>query len=953
MLKSSRHKNASVTWALLILLILLSWAVRLYRLDSKSIWSDEGLTIYRVRQDLAFNLTNQIIVQGVVTKDTQPPLYFILLHLVRAMAGEGEFALRYPSVAFAVLAIPLLYISAKRLISHVAGLAGAFLGAISAVYLWYAQEMRMYTMLVALSLLSTYALLRALGERTGWRCSKVIWLLAYLLSSGAILYTHYSGFFLLIFQGLVMAGFIIRSRRWRMAALVGVACVAALPLVPFVLRRLGSGPERDYLFVPLPIILSDLLNGFTVGISADLTSVFWLDALGLAILLVGLLTVRGDGPWGRWGKTLFLLGYLFVPVLTLYTASFVKPMYMGVRHLLIMSPAFYLTLAAGLAFLIQRRTWLLGLLAAVLLFGGNVYSTHNYFQDERYLKDDLRSMVRYIRRHFRPGDAVVLNDAVVGKVFEYYAPDMPWTALPRFGSMADEQTFAACQSLAAAHERIWYVYGPPSTYYDPQQLVRAWFEDNLFKLDFRRFTGYGVEVGTFCYATRSPVLESLPQATIQATPLSVTRVSLALLDYELALSTPSGEVLAVPLYWQAVQPLETDFKVSVRLRGQDGSYWAQSDQSPFLFFPATEWPVGRAIRHVQEIPLPPGTPPGRYQLELTAYRPDRGDVLEILWLNQEPRRAERLLLGEVDIGPALRPVRRDELPPHRKTNAVFGDTVTLLAYTWWERLYSPGDTLHVDLYWRAERPLKTDYIWQLSLLAPGGRLLQETAISPGPGTLAGIARPGDIVRAQGNLALPGDLTPGDYRLELQLQDIQIGQPLTVRAGWPPRIRNSFWLPALPIRVPPVPTPIQMAHPATKHPLAASLGDAIGFLGYNLDTDTVNAGGELELTLYWECAGPILYRYTVFTHVIDEYDVIWGQKDSIPLGGTRPTDSWKVGEILTDTYRIPIKPEAEAGQYWLTIGMYNPSTMERVPAFDAEGTRLSADQIVLQSVRVTR
>ena len=108
MRRESKPRNPLAALGLIVLFLLLSWALRLHSLDGKSIWSDEGLSVYRARQSIPFIVTNKIVIQNVVTKDTQPPLYFVLLHLVRGVAGETEFALRFLSACFAALIVPLL-----------------------------------------------------------------------------------------------------------------------------------------------------------------------------------------------------------------------------------------------------------------------------------------------------------------------------------------------------------------------------------------------------------------------------------------------------------------------------------------------------------------------------------------------------------------------------------------------------------------------------------------------------------------------------------------------------------------------------------------------------------------------------------------------------------------------------------------------------------------------------
>ncbi|NLS75748.1 MAG: phospholipid carrier-dependent glycosyltransferase [Chloroflexi bacterium] len=786
MRRESKPRNPPAALGLIVLFLLLSWALRLHSLDGKSIWSDEGLSVYRARQSIPFIVTNKIVIQNVVTKDTQPPLYFVLLHLVRGVAGETEFALRFLSACFAALIVPLLYVVAKRLISPRAGWLAALLAAASPTYLWYAQEMRMYTMLVLISLLSVYCLLRLLDEPVGWRRSKVAKLAAYLLATGAMIYTHYSGFFLLLFQGALIAAFIIRSRRYRMMALMGLALAAASPLIPFALRRLAAGAERDFSFVPLDIILLDLLNGFAVGISVDLSNTVWLDALGLVVFILGLLVLRKDGVWGRWGKPLLLLGYYLIPILALFGVSHIKPMYMGVRHLIIVSPAYYLAAAAALDYLLRPKTRWVALLVGAVLLGGNVYATNNYFHDPAYVKDDLRSLARYVRQRYRPDDVVVLNDAVLDEVFGYYAPDLNLTAQPSYGQQAGQQTLRECQALSEIYERIWFVHAPPSTFYDPQQIVGDWFQDNLFRLDFRQFPGYGTEVGVSGFSSAPPILDQSPSEAAQSwlASLPADGSPLALLRYALPDGpTPSGDALPITLYWWLTRPAEAEYKVSARLVGPDGSYWAQTDSEFFYFMPMAAWPVGRPVQQVQDVLLPPGTPPGRYQVELWVYRADTGESLSIPYLHADGP-AQPLALGAVEVGPAIRAEDLGALPPHDKAEARFADMIQLYGFTRADGVYVPGGVVHIDLYWRALRQPILDYDLRLRLVNEQGLTVDTSTATPVFAALPTSAWPaGDLVRGQANLTLPANLARGTYQLQAQLVEAQTGDALPIRRRW--------------------------------------------------------------------------------------------------------------------------------------------------------------------------
>jgi hypothetical protein len=63
-------------------------------------------------------------------------------------------------------------------------------------------------------------------------------------------------------------------------------------------------------------------------------------------------------------------------------------------------------------------------------------------------------------------------------------------------------------------------------------------------------------------------------------------------------------------------------------------------------------------------------------------------------------------------------------------------------------------------------------------------------------------------------------------------------------------------------------------------------------------------------------------------------------------GFRPTTTWRAGEIIEDSYDILLGTDLPPGKYELSVGMYDVTTMERLPAYNASGERLLEDRIVV-------
>jgi len=325
---------------LLLALLLLGYWLRVHNLDAFSFWTDEGLTPARSGYPVAQILRNEIVIQGYVSTDTHPPLYYLIIHLTRQLFGLSDFAFRYPSVLFGVLLIPLLYQLGRRLPSGRSageqgsrgagvrrrhglslGLLVALLTAVNPLQVYYSQEARMYTLLVLLATgMSTVLWLaikkedltqrtprtrRTQKEFSSWRALRpwrslrevplFRWLFLYVVLAALAVYTHYTAVFLVAAQALLWAWLLWRAglRRLIIGALVAGA-LAAIPLVPYTLPRLSSGGEANYFPVSPLTVLADVVRFFHLGLTVDFARPFVRALNGLALGLLAL------GVWAAW-----------------------------------------------------------------------------------------------------------------------------------------------------------------------------------------------------------------------------------------------------------------------------------------------------------------------------------------------------------------------------------------------------------------------------------------------------------------------------------------------------------------------------------------------------------------------------------------------------------------------------------------------------------------------------
>jgi hypothetical protein len=94
--------------------------------------------------------------------------------------------------------------------------------------------------------------------------------------------------------------------------------------------------------------------------------------------------------------------------------------------------------------------------------------------------------------------------------------------------------------------------------------------------------------------------------------------------------------------------------------------------------------------------------------------------------------------------------------------------------------------LPLILAWQATRPIDTDYVTLVHLIAPDGTLAKQYDRAP----LQGVApttlwRTGDTLLDAYDLDIPGDLPPGDYRLLVGLYELATLARLPVQSDGSP------------------------------------------------------------------------------------------------------------------------------------------------------------------------
>jgi 4-amino-4-deoxy-L-arabinose transferase-like glycosyltransferase len=260
------------------------------------------------------------------------------------------------------------------------------------------------------------------------------------------------------------------------------------------------------------------------------------------------------------------------------------------------------------------------------------------------------------------------------------------------------------------------------------------------------------------------------------------------------------------------------------------------------------------------------------------------------------------------LGPAA-----GEAPAHSR-NAQLGDAMVLVGYDRSPHSPRPGETMQVSLYWRALRPLETEYHSFIHLLDAEGHVVAQSDRQPGgvyyPTTLW---QPGERLRDDHLLTIPADVPEGVYSLLAGMYALSgdgtlqpLGEPAVIG-----RIGIKAEVPTEPGDV--------------GHPVGANFAGQIELLGY----DATQQDSRLAVTFHWRCLQPPDDDYTVFVHLLDAGDRVVTQHDGQPQDGRYPTSIWDAGEVVVDTHLLSLPADLPAGQYRLRVGLYLLESGERL------------------------
>jgi hypothetical protein len=441
-------------WVWLVLLLLLTTWLGARSLDADAIWYDEYRSLFYAGGveygpiQLPEVWTRVALYGG----SAQVPGYFSLLWGWGALVGWTEFAARSLSLFCGLLAVAWTYRLGALILSPRGGLFAAAILGVSAFFIHYLHELRVYTLLALMTAFTLWAYWRIVSSR---REPSIVMQISLLAGVTLSLYIHYLTSLTLIALGFYHLLFVPKNRRWwRVTAILAAGAVLFLPWAGVLIEGVSS-KTRDSVAANIGVVVNNIAH----SLSND------------SLILLGVVLTLAALSW----KTIRFPAFLTIGVLALGLALNRWLRIGDTRYYMALWPLFALV-AAGAMLRLQKTPfkpeYALGVWMAVAIFTTFRLDFIGAYAGVNLISSvfPYRAAVRAISPYTQPDDLVAfaMPDSVIARqqweIVAHYMHDLDTRYdLTHTIVASDVGLQFGLEELDDSPERVWTAYVPPAT----------------------------------------------------------------------------------------------------------------------------------------------------------------------------------------------------------------------------------------------------------------------------------------------------------------------------------------------------------------------------------------------------------------------------------------------------------------------------------------------------------
>lgn len=299
-------------------------------LGENSLAWDEPFSVYHAQ--LPADQLVDVLISG-----NNPPLYELFLHQWTSFFGLSEVSVRFPSLLFSSLTAVFLFLIGKRHFNLTIAISATLLFTFSNYHVFFAHEARVYALFGMLATASMLIFMNCCANQK-MSIKNLFWLL---LVNVLMLYSHYFGFFIVLFQAIfVLSVPAVRQKIGKNFLVYGLLLVLLyLPLISVVFGRFLESTTQGT-WIESPNSVSEIYEMLRKFANAPVVVVACL----LVLFLGGVFYFVRTKTEPVKVTTKIVITWFLIPFLLMFVLSFYIPMFID-RYLIFLTIPFYLLIA--------------------------------------------------------------------------------------------------------------------------------------------------------------------------------------------------------------------------------------------------------------------------------------------------------------------------------------------------------------------------------------------------------------------------------------------------------------------------------------------------------------------------------------------------------------------------------------------------------------------------------
>jgi uncharacterized membrane protein len=323
-----------------VLFLIIASGLRFYKLDQKSLWYDELHSIIPTNPENSFSSVIEY------SYGDQPPLFFVMLYAWFKVFPYDEASGKAFCAILGILGVVAMYFLGKEVADEKVGLAAMFVTACNMFHIYYSQELRFYSLLFLMTVVSFLTFIRLVKEPS--LKNQILFVIA----STGLLYTHYFGMVVGLSQALIYLLIGLLYKKDKPFFLKGMASgfvilLAFTPWLPIILK--DNSISSFWIQDPGPLFFLEYFSRYFNGWWA-LSFKYILNVLLLGVILLylwNITTSREPRAKNSNLHNVVIFGWFFLTLIIPYVYTVLKIPMLVDRYTLITLPAVLLMIALG------------------------------------------------------------------------------------------------------------------------------------------------------------------------------------------------------------------------------------------------------------------------------------------------------------------------------------------------------------------------------------------------------------------------------------------------------------------------------------------------------------------------------------------------------------------------------------------------------------------------------